>query len=90
MDNPDSDAAASPHKGPQHEQLPYARRPFTRPPFTESASATKSSTQTGWWWDYVAGNPLEAARDLDDWVLRHADGDGDGDLGTTPVSGGLT
>lgn len=67
----------------------------------ESVSDTKSSTQTGWWWDYVAGNPLEAARDLDDWVLRHADadrdghggdgrGDGDGGLGTTPVSGGLT
>ncbi|MEV0524027.1 hypothetical protein AB0I66_11455 [Streptomyces sp. NPDC050439] len=80
----------------------------------ESASATKSSTQVGWWRDYVAGNPLEAARDLDDWVLRHADGDaggdgsvrgggdaggdgrgrgsedGDGNLGATPVSGGLT
>ncbi|MEV6751390.1 hypothetical protein [Streptomyces sp. NPDC051214] len=63
----------------------------------ESAQSARSSTQRGWWWDYVAGNPLEAARDLDDWVHRHADGegdvDGDGDgagLGATPVSGGLT
>ncbi|MFH8489021.1 hypothetical protein [Streptomyces longisporoflavus] len=61
----------------------------------------------GWWRAYTAGSPLEAARDLDDWVLRHEDGDGNGDgdgdgngdgtgdedkngdLGTTPVSGGL-
>jgi hypothetical protein len=32
--------------------------------------------------------PLEAARDLDDWVLRHDDGDSP--LGAAPVSGGLT
>ncbi|MGW5249046.1 hypothetical protein ACWEQN_35520 [Streptomyces sp. NPDC004129] len=36
---------------------------------------------------YMAREPLEAALDLDDWVLRHEDGDSD--LGTTPVSGGL-
>jgi len=35
----------------------------------------------------MAREPLETALDLDDWVLRHEDGDGD--LGTTPVSGGL-
>lgn len=42
---------------------------------------------TAWWRAYTAGNPLEAARDLDDWVLRHEDGDGD--LRAAPVSGGL-
>ncbi|WP_234384774.1 hypothetical protein [Streptomyces sp. MMG1121] len=36
---------------------------------------------------YMAREPLEVALDLDDWVLRHEDGDSD--LGTTPVSGGL-
>jgi len=36
---------------------------------------------------HIAREPLETALDLDDWVLRHADGDGD--LGTAPVSGGL-
>lgn len=41
----------------------------------------------GWWRAYTAGNPLEAAHDLDDWVLRHQGEDGD--LGPTPVSGGL-
>ncbi|MEU5952574.1 hypothetical protein [Streptomyces sp. NPDC047525] len=40
-----------------------------------------------WWRAYTVGNPLEAARDLDDWVLRHEDGDAD--LGPAPVSGGL-
>lgn len=36
---------------------------------------------------YMAREPWEVAGDLDDWVLRHDDGDSD--LGTTPVSGGL-
>lgn len=36
---------------------------------------------------YMVREPLEFARDLDDWVLRHRDGDSD--LGTAPVSGGL-
>ncbi|MFJ8795674.1 hypothetical protein [Streptomyces sp. NPDC102462] len=36
---------------------------------------------------YMAREPLEVALDLDDWVLRHEDGDSG--LGTTPVSGGL-
>ncbi|MGW0906113.1 hypothetical protein [Streptomyces sp. NPDC002853] len=55
---------------------------------SQSVAATHIPTRAGWWRDYAADNPLEAARDLDDWVLRHADGDGD--IGTTPVSGGLT
>lgn len=41
----------------------------------------------GWWRTYTALAPLEAARDLDDWVRRHADGD---DPGPAPVSGALT
>ncbi|MFI5615434.1 hypothetical protein [Amycolatopsis sp. NPDC051903] len=36
---------------------------------------------------HLVGQPLEFALDLDDWVLRHRDGDHD--LGTAPVSGGL-
>lgn len=54
----------------------------------EPAPAAGAPDRAGWWRAYAAGNPLEAARDLDDWVLRHEDGDGD--LGSTPVSGGLT
>ncbi|MFS4093599.1 hypothetical protein [Streptomyces sp. AF1A] len=36
---------------------------------------------------YMAREPWEVALDLDEWVLRHEDGDSD--LGPTPVSGGL-
>ncbi|MGW5089334.1 sulfite exporter TauE/SafE family protein [Streptomyces coelicoflavus] len=36
---------------------------------------------------HMIAEPLETAFDLDDWVLRHADGDGD--LGPAPVSGAL-
>ncbi|MGW5202184.1 hypothetical protein [Streptomyces spiralis] len=36
---------------------------------------------------YMAREPLEVALDLDDWVLRHKDGDSH--LGTAPVSGSL-
>ncbi|MFF1692283.1 hypothetical protein ACFVXC_01485 [Streptomyces sp. NPDC058257] len=50
-------------------------------------TAVADPGDAGWWRAYTAGNPLEAAHDLDDWVLRHKDGDGD--LGTAPVSGGL-
>ncbi|WP_367046789.1 hypothetical protein [Streptomyces sp. Je 1-332] len=53
--------------------------------------ATGALDGSGWWRAYTAGNPLEAARDLDDWVLRHeeADGDTDGGGDPLPVSGGL-
>ncbi|MFE6157580.1 hypothetical protein ACFQ7F_01490 [Streptomyces sp. NPDC056486] len=53
----------------------------------QKAGAVGGAGDAGWWRAYTAGNPLEAARDLDDWVLRHEDGDGD--LGAAPVSGGL-
>ncbi|WP_405791996.1 hypothetical protein [Streptomyces sp. NBC_01506] len=43
--------------------------------------------EASWWRAYLSTAPLEAARDLDEWVLRHQDGDGD--PGTAPVSGGL-
>ncbi|GHG32048.1 MULTISPECIES: hypothetical protein [Amycolatopsis] len=36
---------------------------------------------------HMVREPLEFALDLDDWVLRHRDGDSD--LGPAPVSGGL-
>ncbi|MEV6589683.1 hypothetical protein [Streptomyces acidicola] len=43
--------------------------------------------EVSWWRAYMAREPLEAALDLDDWVLRHQDGDSG--LGSAPVSGGL-
>ncbi|MGW6054532.1 hypothetical protein [Streptomyces sp. NPDC055189] len=55
--------------------------------FREELRSPGNPGGAAWWQDYTAGSPLEAARDLDDWVLRHEDGDGD--LGTAPVSGGL-
>lgn len=39
------------------------------------------------WRSYLLRHPLEAAQDLDDWVLRHQDGDSS--LGDAPVSGPL-
>ncbi|MGW6511625.1 hypothetical protein ACWGCP_29580 [Streptomyces niveus] len=56
-----------------------------RPP---PAGANTASTEASWWRSYLTAAPLEAARDLDDWVLRHQDGDPD--PGPAPVSGGLT
>ncbi|GAB2898621.1 hypothetical protein [Streptomyces mayteni] len=43
--------------------------------------------EADWWRSHLVGEPLEAALDLDDWVLRHADGEGD--LGPAPVSRAL-
>ncbi|MFG2497464.1 hypothetical protein ACGFSB_04530 [Streptomyces sp. NPDC048441] len=43
--------------------------------------------EMSWWRGHIPADPLETALDLDDWVLRHADGNDD--LGTAPVSGGL-
>lgn len=57
------------------------------PASTEETAANGRRDGGSWWRAYLAKAPLEAARDLDDWVLRHADGDSD--LGTAPVSGGL-
>lgn len=51
------------------------------------AAEANVSRRASWWRSYLAVAPLEAARDLDDWVLRHRDGDPG--LGTAPVSGGL-
>ncbi|MEU6763139.1 hypothetical protein ABZ916_11515 [Streptomyces sp. NPDC046853] len=61
--------------------------------FREEPHSPTSHGEDGWWRAYTSGNPLEAALDLDDWVLRHEDGDEGGDaegtLGAAPVSGGL-
>ncbi|MFD3485652.1 hypothetical protein [Streptomyces sp. NPDC058665] len=53
----------------------------------EATEASAEAHEVSWWRPYLAAAPLEAAHDLDDWVLRHKDGDGD--LGAAPVSGGL-
>jgi hypothetical protein len=50
----------------------------------------RSPGDTTWltsWRTYTAREPLEAAHDLDDWVLRHADDDRE--ASPAPVSGGL-
>ncbi|MET4922692.1 hypothetical protein P3L51_10080 [Streptomyces sp. PSRA5] len=54
---------------------------------TETDATTEAGGEVSWWRPYLAVAPLEAARDLDDWVLRHRDGDPG--LGSAPVSGGL-
>lgn len=51
------------------------------------AEVNTARGEPSWWRAYVTLAPIEAARDLDDWVLRHQDGDAD--LGPTPVSGSL-
>jgi hypothetical protein len=56
----------------------------------DAASAPDAANVPGdlaWWRSHLIREPLEAALDLDDWVLRHRDGDDD--LGAAPVSGGL-
>ncbi|MFF7651025.1 hypothetical protein ACFZCY_14415 [Streptomyces sp. NPDC007983] len=53
----------------------------------EGAGPAGALGEVSWWRAYMAREPLEAALDLDDWVLRHEDGGSD--LGTAPVSGGL-
>lgn len=53
----------------------------------EDAAANRLRGKGSWWRSYLAQEPLEAALDLDDWVLRHEDGDST--PGTAPVSGGL-
>lgn len=52
----------------------------------EETGSAASVGEASWLRAHLAREPLEAALDLDDWVLRHEDGDG---LGTAPVSGGL-
>ncbi|MPY57762.1 hypothetical protein FNH08_11455 [Streptomyces spongiae] len=55
---------------------------------TETVGKPGPLGELSWWRAHMAREPLEAALDLDDWVLRHQDGDSG--LGTAPVSGGLT
>ncbi|WP_243741188.1 hypothetical protein [Streptomyces sp. 8K308] len=43
--------------------------------------------ELSWWRAYLVREPWEAARDLDEWVVRHRDGDVD--HGAAPVSGAL-
>lgn len=50
--------------------------------------AEEDPPEAPWWHALTRAAPLEAALDLDDWVLRHEDGDGEG-LGSAPVSRGL-
>jgi hypothetical protein len=52
-----------------------------------SKDLTSSTGDLTWWRAHMIGEPLEAALDLDDWVLRHHDGDGVPEV--APVSGCL-
>lgn len=53
-----------------------------------ATAADRAAGEARWWQTHVVRHPRDAALDLDDWVLRHEDGEG-ADLGTAPVSGGL-
>ncbi|WP_322620713.1 hypothetical protein [Streptomyces acidicola] len=53
----------------------------------EATGPPGSPGEVSWWRAYMAREPQEAALDLDEWVLRHQDGDSG--LGSAPVSGGL-
>lgn len=76
----------SPHTARVRFAMPEAafRKGLLSPEGTRSdqAAAEVSSLRA-----HMVREPLETALDLDDWVLRHEDGNSD--LGTTPVSGGL-
>ncbi|MBY8341107.1 hypothetical protein LXH13_36925 [Streptomyces spinosirectus] len=50
--------------------------------------ATTAPDHLTWWRSHLIRHPLEAALDLDDWVLRHKEGDDD--LGAAPVSGAVS
>ncbi|WP_405864760.1 hypothetical protein [Streptomyces sp. NBC_00005] len=62
------------------------RRELRSPEVIDSTGILGDPT---WWRSHMIREPLEAALDLDDWVLRHEGGGGDGDLGVAPVSGRL-
>lgn len=49
--------------------------------------APAGSGPGNWWRAHLIDEPVEAALDLDDWVLHHLDGEDD--PGPTPVSGQL-
>ncbi|MBC9729190.1 hypothetical protein [Streptomyces sp. TRM68367] len=53
----------------------------------ERTGTARAADEVSWLRAYMAREPLEVALDLDDWVLRHEDGDSG--IGTAPVSGGL-
>jgi hypothetical protein len=67
-------------QGAQARFAPAEARFRDRPPSPGDATADC-------WRAYLSREPLEAALDLDDWVLRH--GGDDHDPGPAPVSGGL-
>lgn len=68
-------------------QRPASGRDCSPPPGRTTVEPRGSCGEVSWWRASMAREPLEAALDLDDWVLRHRDGDTE--LGTAPVSGGL-
>ncbi|MEI5100616.1 hypothetical protein RB200_21435 [Streptomyces sp. PmtG] len=53
----------------------------------ELSDPDQARDDESWWRPHALAHPREAALDLDDWVLRHADGE-EG-LGRAPVSGAL-
>ena len=56
-------------------------------PASEGTGSAAAVGEANWLRAYMAREPLEAALDLDDWVLRHEDSDSG--PGAAPVSGGL-
>ncbi|MFJ5259383.1 hypothetical protein ACIQAC_02730 [Streptomyces sp. NPDC088387] len=74
---PDSAPASAPDSAPD---LTLGGGPDGGPPHGAGAGTDRL-------WAHMVREPLETALDLDDWVLRHEDGESG--LGSAPVSGGL-
>lgn len=69
------------------ERFTTAEARFREEPLSGRTGSAGALGEVSWWRAYMAREPMEAALDLDDWLLRHQDGGSD--LGTAPVSGGL-
>ncbi|MGA4843813.1 hypothetical protein [Streptomyces sp. G45] len=69
------------------EQAARARFAPAETRFRDALRAPEPRGGADWWRSHLLREPWEAARDLDDWVRRHADGDED--PGAAPVSGAL-
>ncbi|WP_330281069.1 hypothetical protein [Streptomyces sp. NBC_00588] len=79
--------AAHQRFAPAETRFKQALHSTASPDAAGTPDAANVPGDLAWWRSHLIREPLEAALDLDDWVLRHRDGDDD--LGAAPVSGGL-
>lgn len=80
-------AALNVSAGAARQRFVAAEARFRERPRSPGDESDAAVGKPDGWRSYLLREPMEAARDLDDWVLRHQDGDGD--LGGAPVSGPL-